>query len=327
MYSKLSGITQVVLTQDFELVVLSSCMRSETLDCLVIGGGPAGLTAAIYLARFRRNFLVIDAGESRARLIPTSHNYSGFPEGVAGPDLLSRMKRQAEKYGAKIETGTVKSVEITSNGIFIAKTATELLHTRNILLATGVVDLEPRLPNIEGAISKGLVRHCSICDGYEARDSKIAIIGNGSSGLDEALFLRTYSPHITLLSLGEKLELSALEETRAKKAGIVTVEESIDRVMTEGDRIIALVTGSGVRYDFDTLYSALGTRARIESIRALEVSLFEDRCVEVDSHMRTNIVGLYAAGDVIKGLDQISTAIGNAAIAATAIHNRLRERE
>ncbi len=299
-------------------------MSNEILDCLVIGGGPAGLTAAIYLARFRRKFLVVDAGDSRAQLIPTSHNYPGFPEGVAGPELLARMKRQAEKYGTQIETGTVDSIEISSDDIFAAKINTVVLRTHTILLATGVIDIEPPLPNLEGAISRGLVRHCSICDGYEARDSKIAVLGRGTAGLNEALFLRTYSPHITLLSLGVELGLSSLERTRAKRASITVVEEAIARVLTEGDRIVALVTRGGTQYDFDTLYSALGSRPRIELVQPLGISLFEDRCVEVDSHMHTNIDGIYAAGDVIKGLDQISTAIGNATIAATAIHNRLR---
>jgi thioredoxin reductase (NADPH) len=295
----------------------------KQLDCLVIGGGPAGLTAATYLARFKRRFLLIHSGQSRAALIPTTHNYPGFGDGIAGVDLLDRMRGQATKYGAEIVPGTIQKISRASDH-FVAQSDSGVIHARTVLFATGVVDIEPPLAAWQRAIKMGLIRHCCICDGFEATGLKIGVIGHGEGGLEEALFLRTYSADISLLSLGEKLKLSAQHEAKVQDAGIEIVEEAIESIDTEKDRIIKAGIKSGKVYRFDTLYSALGALPRTDTLIGLGVSLFEDKCIEVDSHMRTNIPGLYAAGDVIKALDQISTAIGNAAIAATAIHNQLR---
>src|SRR5213079_1922817 len=98
-----------------------SQMSEELIDCLVIGAGPAGLTAAIYLGRFRRSFAIVDAGSSRALLIPTSHNHAGFPDGIGGRELLARMRRQAEKYGASVINGTVSALEKDGDGWFRAR--------------------------------------------------------------------------------------------------------------------------------------------------------------------------------------------------------------
>jgi thioredoxin reductase (NADPH) len=296
------------------------------LDCIVVGGGPAGLTAATYLARFKRRFLLIDSEESRAALIPISRNFPGFPEGVAGAELLDRMRSQARKYGAVIMKEKVIDISAGGDG-FVVKTRGESFHARTVLLATGVVDAEPPLPAFKAAIKRGLLRHCCICDGFEAQDLRIGVLGHGESGLNEALFLRTYSAKITLLSLGEKLGLDGQQQARAQSAGIATVDEAIESVVMEENRTIALEARSGRTHIFDTLYSALGNTPRTDVVDGLGISINKDNCIEVDPHMQTNIPGLYAAGDVIEGLDQISTAVGNAAIAATAIHNRLRKVE
>src|ERR1700730_4951062 len=123
---------------------------AEILDCVVVGGGPAGLTAAIYLARFRLRFVVIDAGDSRAALIPKSHNHAGFPDGIAGPELLARMASQAKKYGAAIEQGTVTAIAREGDA-FAAAVDGETLRARTVIFAAGVVDIEPALPNLERA--------------------------------------------------------------------------------------------------------------------------------------------------------------------------------
>ncbi|MBY0430811.1 MAG: NAD(P)/FAD-dependent oxidoreductase, partial [Rhodospirillales bacterium] len=178
------------------------------LDCLIIGGGPAGLTAAIYLARYRRTFVVVDAGFSRADLIPTSHNHAGFPDGIRGGELLTRMRAQAGKYGAVIRRGTVTRLERNVE-TFTAGYDEGLLAARTVLLATGVTDLEPLLPNLPEAIRTGFVRHCPICDGWEVMDRNVAVIGFGKSGLGEAMFLRTWTRQVTLLTLGQPMALEA----------------------------------------------------------------------------------------------------------------------
>lgn len=301
-------------------------MRDAPLDCLVIGGGPGGLTAAIYLARYKRRFLVIDAGESRTSLIPTSHNHSGFPDGINGFELLDRMATQAKKYGATIDKGRVNSVRKGANEDFVAIVGSREVRTKTVLIATGVIDLEPDLPDVENAVRKGLMRHCGICDGYEISGHKIGVIGHGEQGLGEALFLKNYTDDITLLSLGEDLHPTPEHKRQMEEAGIKGIEEPVSRVIIDGDKIEALETESGEVHAFDTLYSALGTLPRTDFLAPLGLDCSASGCLRVADHQRTSIDGVYAIGDVVEGLHQISIAMGHAAIASTAIHNRLRGR-
>lgn len=294
------------------------------LDTLIIGGGPAGLTAAIYLARYRRNFRLIDAGQSRAALIPISHNHAGFPEGIGGKDLLARMAKQARKFGAPITSGTVSKLEQRSDRTFIAAVDGKELSARTILLATGVVDIEPDLPDIEDAIQKGLVHHCGICEGFESKDKRLGVIGHANSGLHEALFLRNYTTDITLLSLGCPLALSDEERRHAQAVGIVIIEEAVTGLVIEGGKIRSLTTRRGACHPFDAIYSALGSKPRSNLVLDLGTRLDVKGCVVTDEHQRSSTDGLFVAGDVARSLDQISVAMGEAAIAATAIHNRLR---
>lgn len=298
-------------------------MNDTPLDCLVIGAGPAGLTAAIYLARFRRRFRVIDGGASRAALIPTSHNHAGFPEGIAGPVLLERMAAQARKYGADIVPGTVTSLQHDDDGGFTAQIDGQRLRARTVLMATGVVDIEPELPNLPQAIRRGLIRHCAICDGYEVIGHRVGVIGRGDSGLREALFLRTYTDDITLLSLGQPMGLSPAQLSQAAGAGIALIVEPVASVEVEGDRIASFTIHGGVCKPFDSIYSIMGDTVRSDLARDLGAKLDDKHCIITDEHQASSIDGLYAAGDVVRSLDQISVAMGEAAIAATSIHNRL----
>lgn len=298
-------------------------MPDKPLDSLVIGAGPAGLTAAIYLARFRRRFRVIDGGASRARLIPISHNHAGFPHGIAGPKLLKRMSVQARKYGAQIVAGTVRSLVRDEGGLFVAQLDGTQVRARTVLMATGVVDIEPDLPQLPQAIHRGLVRHCGICDGYEVIGQRVGVIGRGDSGLREALFLRTYASDITLMSLGQPLDLSPEERRRAQSAGIVLTEEPVVSVELEQNRIASLTMQGGVCRPFESLYSIMGDKVRSDLAKPLGAELDDRGCIITNEHQRSSIEGLYAAGDVVRSLDQISVAMGQAAIAATSIHNEL----
>lgn len=294
------------------------------LDCLIIGAGPAGLTASIYLARFRRRLAIVDAGESRARLIPVSHNLPGFPEGIPGPALLERMRAQAERYGATLTPGRITGLRQEEQGCFTATTASGgRITARTVLLATGVVDRDPDLPGLRGAIQRGLVRYCAICDGYEAMGRTIAVLGCGCSGLGEAIFMRTYCADITLFSQGAPLALEPDERRRAEAAGIAVVAAPVVRVAIEGDAV-RLHTADGQDFTAQGVYVGMGSDPRSELLRPLGTKLDPLGCVPTDEHQRTSIGGLFAAGDVVRGLDQISVAMGQAAIAATAIHNRLR---
>ena len=298
-------------------------MTEDRLDALIIGGGPAGLTAAIYLARYRRRFLVVDAAESRASWIPRSHNHAGYPDGVTGPELVANMRAQAERYGTRIEQGTVQALE-KADEAFIARTGDgRAIATRTVLLASGVIDREPGLPNLYQAVQKGLIRQCPICDAYEVIDQRVGVIGHGAGTLGEALFLRNYSPDITMLTLGKPMELEEIDRRRMEAAGIRAVIDPVAEVHTEEGRIVALTTEAGERLTFDTLYSGLGADPRTGAVLALGPLTAADGRLSVDRHQQTSVEGLFAAGDVVEGLNQISVAMGQAAIAATAIHRRL----
>ena len=293
------------------------------MDSLIVGGGPAGLTAAIYLARFRRNFQVVDAGTSRAAWIPYSHNHPGFPDGIRGTELLGRMRAQAARYGARIVSGEVSRLERLPDGAFSASIGDGSLRAETVLLATGVEDIEPDLPQLEHAVRRGLVRHCPICDAYEIIDRKVAVIGYGKCRIREALLLRVYTTDLTLLTLGKELDIPPDELEALRGAGIRVLDEPISEISVEGDAIAAWRTKSGKVHRFDALYTALGLRVRSELAQQLGAKHDESGALMVDTHQRTSVRGLYAAGDVVSGLTQISVATGQAAIAATAINNSL----
>ena len=297
-------------------------MTSATLDpydCVIIGGGPAGLTAAVYLARYRRKIVLFDGGESRAALIPESHNYPGFPEGISGPGLLTALRKQADTYGITRISARITGLRREGGG-FSATVGEQQVRSQFVLLATGIVDESPDLPGIKEAIAKGSIRYCPVCDGYEARDQRIGVLGHGEDASSKAKFLRTYSNDVTLLSLDDKNEETAkpLSEAGVKVAGPVSLIEH------RGDAIRAVLKG-GQTLSFDVVYPALGCGVRSELAVALGAKTNDVGCLEVDAHPRTTVDGIYAAGDVVSDLHQIAVATGHAAIAATHIHKSLPE--
>lgn len=158
-------------------------MQDGLLDCLVVGAGPAGLSATTHLIRFHRRIAVLDAGESRARWIPTSHNCPGFPFGIAGTSLLERLREQAGSYGASITPGRVTAPE--RDGEVFVDTAQDgrQWRARQVLIATGIVDRMPQMVGLEHAIDAGTVRLCAVCDGYEASDERIGVFSPESDAI------------------------------------------------------------------------------------------------------------------------------------------------
>ncbi|MEH6387987.1 MULTISPECIES: NAD(P)/FAD-dependent oxidoreductase [Pseudomonas] len=291
------------------------------LDCLVIGGGPAGLTAAIYLARFHRRCLIVDAGASRASYIPTSHNYPGFPPGISGPELLSRLRTQALEYGARIETGTVERLGRKGN-VFAAHIGAREITASSVILATGIEDILPDMPDIERAITSGIVRLCAICDGYEVNGDDIAVYGEAENAINHAVFLRTFTDRVTVIVHGEP---DACTDALAKAAryDITLISDEVRRISLTRDDRIEVTTAQGSRYVFDIIYPNLGNTCRATLVHHLDAKQDGNGALIVDGHQQTSIEGLYAVGDVVVGLKQISVAVGQAAQAATAVHNRL----
>jgi thioredoxin reductase (NADPH) len=301
-------------------------MDEPVLDCLVVGGGPAGLTAAIYLARFHLEILVVDGGKSRASWIPCTRNVSGFPDGIKGTELLQRMREQACKYGAKFESEFVTKLERDErSGLFSATWGSGCRRARTILLATGVTNRRPPMDEElhEEALARGLIRYCPICDGYEVTDKKIGVIGSDSHGVAEALFLRGYTADITLIAPDKALRLKPDDQQKLKAAKIDSVDGPAQAVAISNDFIV-VDTAEG-HYTFDSIYPALGSDTHTQLAEQVGAELSTDLCIAVDRQMRTRVRGLYAAGDVVIGLDQISHAMGQGGVAATAIRNDLEK--
>ena len=295
-------------------------------DCIIIGAGPAGLTAAIYLARFHLKIRLFDCGSSRAALIPRTHNHAGYPGGVKGTDLLRLMLEQAEEFGAVREAAEVTEIRPTGDE-FEVRVGEQVFPTRSVLLATGVVNIRPKMDRAvhDEALARGLLRYCPICDGYEVTDKRVGVIGTGDHGMKEALFLRGYTRDVTLIAPGARHDLDDTCRAKLEEAGIVHVDGPCSPMRIEGEQMV--VTTPGGNLAFDSVYPALGSTIRSKLAVAAGARATGEGCLEVDDHQRTSIPGLFAAGDVVKGLDQISHAMGEAGVAATTIRNLLDERQ
>jgi len=296
---------------------------AEEHDCLIVGGGPAGLGAAVYLARFRRSVLLVDAGESRAGYIPLTRNVPGFPDGIGGQELLAKLREQAAHYGVIPRPGTVERLEREGDSKFVASVGTGRIVARSVLLATGAVDLGPPLSRLRKGLAAGSIRVCPVCDGYEVLDRRIGVLGKGRGLVEHAEFLRCYTRHITLLPWKTLDEDDRELYRKATGEGMACIDEPVLDLGAGDDAHAFVQTASGRRHAFEVVYSLVGARYRAELARSLGARTNVEGELEIDERQSTSVAGLYAAGDVDQALNQISVAAGHAAVAATEIHNAL----
>jgi thioredoxin reductase (NADPH) len=296
---------------------------AEPLDCLVIGGGPGGLMTAVYLARFKRRCLVVDAGSSRLKMIAKTRNVLGFPDGINGGELLERVRQQAMRYGVEIRSGSVQALQALADGGFEASDGESSWRARTVVLATGALDVQPQVEELEHGLAHALVRYCPVCDGFESQGRRVAVLGQWEHGQREADFIAGFGNEVTWLSMQTRRAIEQEEIKALKQSGV--------RIVDVPPRAIRCVRGEGVEIEladgeklrFDMLYSALGLRHASQLATALGAQAQENGQLVVDEHLRTTVAGLYAVGDVAASLNQINIAAGHAAIAATAIHNSL----
>jgi thioredoxin reductase (NADPH) len=299
-------------------------MDDKPIDCLVIGAGPAGLTAAIYLARFHLDIMVVDSGKGRAATIPCTHNHAGYPDGISGQELINLMKEQAQRYGTKIVDGCVTRLHRDDDSkLFEAEWGSGPIRARSVLLATGVTNRRPPMDEAlhDDALVRGLIRYCPICDGYEVTDKKVGVLGSGAHGVAEAVFLRGYTADVTLIAPDKSMNVSSVDRLALEGAGIETVDGPAEAVAIAQDSIT--VDPAEGHFTFDSVYPALGSDVHSQLAEMVGARLGDDGCVGVDAHMRTSVEGVYAAGDLVIGLDQISNAMGQGGVAATTIRNDL----
>ena len=293
----------------------------SAVDCVIVGGGPAGLTAATYLRRFHRSVVVIDDGRSRASWIPTTHNCPGFPRGVSGNELLERLRLQATEYGACLVRATVERIHQAGED-WVVGSADRQWRPHALILATGVEDILPSL-SVDAstdALSKGLLRLCAICDGYEATDCRIGVIGPLEDALAHACFLRAFSADVTVIPTAAG-EASAEAMQRSQHLRVVTLPPL--RTLSFADAHAHVLDHAGGRHRFDTVYVAMGAPGRVTLAQQLGLSTGTKGELVTDDAMQPALPGGYAMGVVVTDLNQISVASGHAAIVATAIHRRL----
>jgi len=291
----------------------------QAMDCLIIGGGPAGLMAAIYLARFRRRVCVVDAGASRAALIPRSHNVPGFVHGLSGEELIARMSAQLDELGVGRIEAEVMALQPGDHG-FQARWNGGGHDAAAVVLACGIVDTHPPFEDWRGAVADGLLRYCPVCDAFEACGRRIGVIGPLHRAASKAMFLRGYSRDVTLL-------VTCRDDEEAARSGLaeagIQVEVAPDLRLRRCDDGLEAVFAGGRTTRFDVLYPAMGAQVRSQLAMSLGAEHTGEGYLRVDDHQRTSIDGLYGIGDVVTDLHQISVAFGHAAIAACAIHHRL----
>jgi thioredoxin reductase (NADPH) len=296
-------------------------------DTLIIGGGPGGMTAAIYLRRFTRDVARVANGRSRRRRLPVSHNYPGFPMGVNGEYLLENLEKQLDHYGGRVMRGEITRLAL-EEGLFVAEYHDDdggihELRARTALVATGIADAGLPVENWREAVAAGAVRLCPVCDGFDVIDKKIAVASAETNPVGHALFMRTFSADVTLFARAAEPVLGPEDRRRLEEAGVRYVESQLLGVTMTEDMRPVMHTQDGVEYVCDVFYPMLGEVARSELAASLGAATSDCSELVVDDHQCTSVPGLYAVGDVVCGLNQIAVATGQAAVAATRIHNRL----
>ncbi len=287
------------------------------LDTLVIGGGPGGLLAAMYMARFRRSVLVVDAGSSRAHRIPRSHNYPGIASGVSGAELMASLREQLERYQVRTVVASIDALQHT-HGHFEARGAQSTIEARTVILATGVQDVEPEIPHLAEALRDGAIRYCPVCDAFEVIGQRVGVLVSGSAGVAEAVCLRRYSEQVTVVPVDDTVRLSDDDRARMASTGIAVSPGPLRSLRVWDGRVT-------IEHDeqttvCDTVYCALGLSVKSALASALGAVVDGAGYLQTDPHQQTSVPGLYAIGDVASGLNQISVAYGAAAIAAAAIN-------
>jgi len=284
----------------------------------IIGGGPSGLSAAIYTARADRRTLVFDSGGGTTRDVDTMENVYGFPDGVNGPELVELGREHATKFGAEIVEEEVVHVGLAGDGYRVETTDDEY-EVEGVILATGADYERPAIADVEAYEGSG-VSYCVECDAFFYRDSPVAVVGTGNYAAKEALMLLDYTDDVRLLTNDSEFEADPELQDRVEAADIPVRTDRLDRLVGE-DGLEGVRTKEGERIDIDGLFVALGTAGGTDIAEMLGIPV-EAGEIQTDPDQSTTVERVYAAGDVTGGHQQISTSVGEGARAAI---NRLEE--
>lgn len=303
--------------------------KPEIWEVMIIGGGAAGLTAALYASRARISTLLLE-GEMLGGQIATAdlvENYPGFPEGVMGPDLSDLMARQAQRFGAHIERATVESLEI-GDGVFAAHAWQNEFRARAVIVASGAQHKHLEVPGEEEFRGRG-VAYCATCDGALFRDRVIAVVGGGNVAMDDALLLSRYGTRIYVIHRRDQLRAEKLLQERAfRHPKLEFIWDTVVMEIKGGDKVERLAlrnvkSGEASELAVDGLFVAIGMEPRTAYLPP-EVERDGIGYVMVDARMRTSAPGIFACGDVIRGsLRQLTTAVGEATTAVQSLQEYL----
>lgn len=292
-------------------------------EVIIVGGGLAGLSAAIYLGRALRDVLIIDAGESLAIWEPEVQNYLGFPDCIDGRDLLKRGREQALKYGAEIIHEEVDRLS-RENGQFQIEAKKSSFSARRLLLATGVYHLPPKIPCVNECVGKSMF-FCKDCDGYRVQSKRVIIAGHNNDAVEYALGIMLFTECVTLLTNGEVPHWDAIHDEWLREYHVPVQQERIVEVEHRAGHMESVTLASNEKIVVDCLFTTRGDVFHNSLARQLGAQLDAEGQVIVDKEQRTSIPGLYAAGCVTPANCQMIIAAGDGAAAAQAINRDLFE--
>ncbi len=301
---------------------------------IIIGSGPAGLTAALYTARANLNPLVISGNQLGGQISITSEveNYPGFPEGTTGPELVDLMQKQAERFGARLLIDEVTEVKLTDGPPFYLKTHGDEFEAEAVIITVGASPKRLGIPGEDELIGRG-VSFCATCDGFFFREKDVMVVGGGDSALEEGLFLTKFADRVRIIHRRDELRAGEALKRRATNNDKIefvwdTVLESI-----EGNGKVESVVARNVKtdktekLDTDGVFIFIGHYPNSGLFEG-QLEMDERKYLVTDDHMMTNIPGVFAAGEIQDPLwRQIATSVGQGCAAAMACERWLEEQE
>jgi thioredoxin reductase (NADPH) len=305
--------------------------EDRVYDLIIIGGAPAGLTAAIYARRAALETLVLTGPLPGGQLTTTDvvENFPGFPEGISGAELAQRMQSQAERFGARIVMESVSEVGF-SNSPFAVRTRSETYLGRTVIIATGAVPRRLGVPGESEFFGRG-VSTCATCDGFFYKDRRVVVVGGGDSAIDEGLFLTKFAREVVVVHRRDQLRATHIYQERAfanPKMRFVwdsVVEEVLGDQTVTGVRVRNVKTGETSVIEADGVFIYIGMRPGTKLFVG-QVELDEQGYIVTDRHQRTSVPGVFAAGDVQSpAFRQVVVAAGSGAVAAIEAERFLAE--
>ncbi len=295
----------------------------STYDCIIVGGGPAGLTCAIFLGRYRRRVLVVDNGRPRNYAARAIHGFIG-QHNIPPGELLRRGREEAQAAGVEVCECTAQKIEKIGD-VFEVTTTAGKMHGRRVVLAYGVRDKLPEIPNVEKYYG-GSIFHCPDCDGYECTDKRIAVIGWGRKAVGLSLKLLQWTNQLTILTDGHPRNWRKEDTSKLLSFGIGVKDEKVVSLDGEPPNVRAAVLSSGERVAVDALFFVIGVERSclLAENMGCRVKTRAPNIV-VDDYKQTSIEGVYAVGDLVPGSQLAITSAADGAIAALAINKSLLE--